>query len=345
MSKNKLSILNPPETLPDIHHSGKPCFDFSALSRSPRFGSAAESIWSGLGLLSLGQYGQAYLLLMQATEVALRAVVDEMKLEGTSKLFKRRPEWIRNAQQNNLDLTDGTLHRLVEDEGFYKLYGFVSGILDLSRFKDQYQRLYQVRNDVVHDGSKAVDEKTYVQYTLNHVLPLLETIYSQALDWDFESITSTTCLRELIVARKYLSTIEKLSVEQCRAALYPFRHTYKLLTDSHHVGHEVNEEWFEDNPVAKEFAEAIGKFHFTWPNDRLYTHCLICFDECIVATEEPEYDDDDKVVSEEVYVVAVGCPNCRLFIPNKYAELANLHYGPLTKERLGSDEWKTLTDC
>lgn len=99
-------------------------------------------------MLALGQPGQAYLLLMQSAEVALKGIVEDVLRSGISDVGRRNQKLLRTTAEGNPDLSDGVLNDLLgHGGGFKKCFEFVSKNLGIGdAFDNCYIELYQTRN-------------------------------------------------------------------------------------------------------------------------------------------------------------------------------------------------------
>lgn len=71
--------------------------------------------------------------------------------------------------------------------------------------------------------------------------------------------------------------------------------------------------------------------------EELDTPCYICREQCHVTT-----NGEIRKIGGVPYfeIQELVSPYCHLTIPSGYSDLATIHYGPISEERMGSERWR-----
>lgn len=333
-------------------HEGKRD-DFIASIKSvgaPSALSALDSLDAAMWLLSLGKLSQSLFLLCQAIEVGLKAVLEEID----PLLTQDQIEW---ALAKTLVRDKIERHRLGRaitkyvDDGAYdprrtcgllEAHSRVSEMIELSPGKKRIEDLNKLRNQIAHHGGKSEQRPDYLDAVLNVAVPFLDHFYEKGYGLALADFLYQDVRRELEIARTYLNQAKKGAGGDVAWALVTFsaalHHAVVLGVGAQLFDHEgwaidVGDKWFE--VVEGHFRAAENK---GWDviGRGAFMRCVICGEECVVGIGDRQPNAAVEVYEAE----ALDCPSCGLFIDPSHSELARIHYGPITEERVGPQAWQ-----
>jgi len=318
--------------------------------RSPMFLSAAESIDAAIILLVFQQVSQAYQLLMQALEVSLKGVLDNVKQMGISAWMAQNP-----ALAHNLVKADHTQlkERLREKESLKQktlitAFREVTDFIDFSvHSRSAIDRLNGTRNKLAHQGGIGSQAGNYVRELLNDIFPILDELYRKFLNLHLSDFIFHDVARELMVAARFLKhrpTDNRCWSKALTSVGCAYLHRRHLAPGSI----PFDEDGFEKVDFdlrCDEWDKVSAKLWRAGSNsdvlEKAYLTCRICGERCILATDGELYHDGGL----HFRITSMACPYCHLLIPEEYADLAAIHYGRIDEELLGTEEWgKFLRD-
>lgn len=349
MNTNKrehISLRSTPSIIPISLPGNNADFEAKlARCRTEYFESACQSVWSGLGLLALRQPGQAFLLLMQSAEVALKGVIQDILNRGIAEVGRRNTNVLRGAASKNADVSEAMLKPLLgENGGFRKSFEFVNQNLGfLENFTSCYGDLYSSRNRVAHSGALEKFDARYVEDILTKILPLIEELFEDYLDAKLTDRIDSKVIREALVARKFMSGEER-SFSDWRVGLTTFQRAYFAATNVNDIAHCEFNPWDNDEDhTRRRFDESLmSQMGDCLLNDDSETpECRICSGECFVSVNLPrgEYAFEEMTSAS---VAALACPACRLYISDDYSDLAEAHFGTICEETVGKESWEAF---
>lgn len=319
----------------------------------PKYLSALEALDASLWLLSVPYVSQSLSLFHHSIEIAFKALLEEIdallvvdKLDyDLSKALaqdKIKAHRLGNNISKFVDLENYSPTRSIGlDEAYRRLkddflvFGSVTG--------QQIQEFIKKRNSIVHRGGQEDQEFDYLDLILNVSWPWLQEFYQKAYKVDLSDYIFSPLARELEVARQYLNLTKKDKTVPRTKITHTFtckRHydlvlgSANLLFDKDGYQRDLSDWQYELNEENRKLLERKG-----WDliGEGAYLSCVICGDSyCIIAISEPSTLNG----SEAYYPEAIHCQNCGLFIDKAHKELARLHYGPITEERIGKTAWE-----
>jgi hypothetical protein len=304
------------------------------------FRSAIESIDAGVSLLALGQPSQAFMLLVQAAEVSLKGILDEINLSGTRKWTADNPVLVRTLAKSGQSVDHSLLRKIVTEKTFIATFREVHARIS---FSDQvvsgYEAVNATRNRIAHQGGECEHANLYLGQILDCILPILDEFYTKLLGMPISSFICHHVARELIVANRYLRSHGQ-DIEAWAVALRPMAAAYfsrriiehgaPLDFDPHGFGwderFDMNFEW--EKKVAGSLKGNVLEAELTY--------CKICGERCYLATdgvlkwhqEIPYFD-----------VSSMACAHCHLTVSDEHSDLARLHYGMIDEKLLGHEVW------
>ena len=348
-----------PDRLPSADlRSGERIAFLKAIQARPStmFRSAAESIDAAISLLALGQLGQALMLLTQAAEVSLKGILHEISLLGTSTWAAQNPVLFRNLARSGQVFDEQSLRESLKTKTFISTLKEVNGYLSFSnRLVDCHYNVNSARNDVAHHGGYKDQYNIYLAQIIGCLLALLDEFYTKALGNPISNLLCHAIARELIVAMRYLrlhmheSDAWSVALRPLEAAYFScwqfvevgtpryFEHINDLRR-YHNYDDDDKYEWKKDfeweKKVAESLDESVSELMDTLED--VPTHCRICGGRCFLATDGVLKWNEAVPYLE---VSSMACVRCHLTIPEKHADLARLHYGPIDEQLLGREEW------
>jgi hypothetical protein len=309
--------------------------------RSPLFNSAAESLDAAVGLLVLDQVSQAYLLFAQALEVTLKGVLDEVRELGFEAWLRQNPgPWPNRPER--CPLHPWQLKETIKEKTFPKAFQEVA---ELGLFSESARRAFEpipgTRNRIAHSGGEDERCHIYVQDILTRILPLLDELY-RAHGLHLADLLLHCVARELLVAGRFLRR-RRDGAKSWAMALRPVTAAYFHRINIEHGApadfDPFGYGWGDRFDMNHEWEKVVAGSLKGNVLDRERTRCHICGERCFVATDGELRTLD----SEEFFRVAsLACPYCHLRIPEEYSDLAELHYGRITEESLGAEQWAFL---
>jgi hypothetical protein len=320
---------------------------------SPSALSALESLEASLWLLSGNMASQALFLLHHTIEVAFKGLLEEidvlLTLDSLEYDLAKGLVWERvrghrlgkvitkHADPENYDPTRTCR--------FEEAYRRVNEMITFNSVSNgQVKKLNKMRNAIVHYGGRDQDAFDYLDSILNIALPWLREFYEKGYGLSLDDLVFRPVARELDVARQYINLAktdtglpraEIMHPFQCQFHLNLIVGTGHLLFDPKGWQRDLDDWKGELYTAHRERADEKG-----WETigEGAHMPCVICGEDgCIVAISDAFYHGG----VETYCAVALDCPSCDLYIDKSYKELARLHYGPITKERLGAAAWET----
>lgn len=312
------------------------------------FRSSTDSIWAGIGLLSLGQVSQSYLLLTQAVEIALKGVLDEIQQCGIAAWAKRNPSLFRDVAARNGQFDPARFSQALKEKTLVGAFREAACILTFSQeVQCAFDRINRTRNDIAHRGGDPDSMHLYVRDILTAILPMLEELHEQALGVCVSDYLFSTVARELIVAGRFLSGRD-WHAEDWQIALLPFKLAYakreRLVDVARGLSHADDNSDDDTDYLPASNARPpqwMESFHILGPRTDydIHTSCRICQERCFVEFQSAPSKSEGQL---SFRVNAVACPHCHLGLTPAYSDLAQIHYGPISKNSLGMENWNVL---
>ena len=336
----------------ELFHYGKQGKFIETLEskKSPTALSALDSLDAAFWLLSRYKISQSLFLFHHSIELTLKGLLEEVHIILTAD----RPDyniakWIAKER-----LANHALGQRINVTGspeqydprrtcnFETAFKRVSEMIDFpSETSKSLKKLNNLRNEIVHFGDKGRDIKDCIDVILNIIWPFLKSFYQKAYDLKIEDFIFHPLAREINIAQGYFNLTKENKALPVKNIFHPFSirknldhilGSANLLIDEKGYQIDLSEERFEINQ------KIYDKFDSKWSLlGKNVIDCVICGDsEIIVSVYHPEEISDKEIV----YAEALYCPHCGLNLDESYEELARLHFGPITEERLGKEAWK-----
>jgi hypothetical protein len=305
------------------------------------FRSAVESIDAAFGLLALGQVSQAFLLLAQATEVSLKATIDEFNRLGISAWAAQNPVLFRNRAGNDLPLDKAKLQEIVAQRHFLDVFREVSTFVEFSDgIESSCYQINSTRNDIAHRGGDPQRVRFYLEQTILKVLPLLDEFYYALTGSGLCDLIMHDVARELIVAGRFLRS-RGPDAGCLRMALRPVSAAYFHHRTIEHGAPPDQSGLVTGSDLAREseWERTLAGSLKGNVLDQENTRCHICGERCFLATNGVLKRRDGAPYFD---ISAMACTYCNLRIPEEYSDLAIIHYGPIDEHLLGHDDWVGL---
>jgi hypothetical protein len=319
---------------------------------NPGVFSALESLEASLWLLSNGMISQTLFLLHHTIEVAMKGLLEEVHVLLTldSLEYDLAKGLIRERMKAHRLTSHITRFANPDDYDPRRTCGFEEAfkrVRDMVTFPSistrQVDQLNKHRNRIMHYGGRDEELFDYLESILTVALPLLEEFYANAYHLQIADYLFAPVARELSVARQYVELAKENSGLPRSRIMHPFtcRYQSKLVIGMAHIlfdsEGDLRDTWEWQYELRERKRRELEMNGWDVVGERADTECVTCGAHyCIVAVSEPHYID-----GEEVYdAVAVHCPSCGLFLDTTHRDLARLHYGPITKERIGSEAWE-----
>ncbi len=307
------------------------------------FRAALESIDAGTSLLALGQVSQAFLLFMQASEVSLKGVLDEISEIGTKTWAAQNPVLVRNLANSSQHFDESRLRQSVTEKTFIGAFREVQAYI---AFTDQvvsrHVAVNNTRNRIAHQGGDREQANLYLAQIIECLLPLLDEFFDRLIGQPICRFIGHRLARELIVAARFLrrhsSEMDawKVALRPMAAAYFSNRvieHGAPIDFDPHGYG------WNDRSDLNFEWEQKVAGSLKGNVLEEEYTICRICGERCFVATEgELKW----QVHTPYFEVSSMACPHCHLSITEEHSDLARIHYGPIDEQLLGHESWVHL---
>ncbi len=313
--------------------------------RSPMFLSAAESIDAAIILLVFQQVSQAYQLLMQALEVSLKGVLDNVKQMGISAWIAQNPTLAPNLLNANPTQLKERLQENLKLKTLIGAFREVSDFIDFSAHsRNAIDRLNETRNRLAHQGGIGSQTGNYVREIVNDILPVLDELYRKFLNLHLGDFLFQDVARELVVAARFLKhrpTDKRCWSKALTLVGCAYLHRRHLAPGPD----PFDEDGFEKVDFelrCNEWDKVSEKLQRAGSNSDVleegYLTCHICGERCVLATDGELHHEGGL----HLEITSMACPYCHLLIPEEYADLAAIHYGRIDQELLGAEEWGKL---
>jgi hypothetical protein len=314
--------------------------------------SSLDSLEAALWLLSVNKESQALFLLHHTLEVAFKSLLEEINvllvLDSLDYELAKGLAWekMRNHRLGNVITKHADVESYAPNRtcGFDEAYRRIKEMITFDSIsRHQVGEFNKMRNRIVHYGGSDQDSFDYVDAILNVALPWLQEFFEKGYSLSLDDFIFRPVAREILVARQY-ANLCKTDVSLPRTGItQTFQkkfHNY-LVIGSANILFDADgwlrntDDWkYELYSANRRKLERIG-----WDllGEGADTDCIICGESgCLVAVSERHYQDAEEVF----YADAIHCPSCGLHIDKDQKALARLHYGPITKERLGDKAWE-----
>jgi len=320
-------------------------------TRSPSAQSALQALDATLWVLAGGMVSQALFLVHHAVEIALKGLLEEISVLLTLDRLDYDLAKGLARQRVSAHRLGHAITRFADPDqydpdrtcGLMDAFSRVKEMIPFGTTRGAVESLNKLRNEVVHHGGVPKDNFAYLDAILNVALPLLGELYSRGYNLHLRDWILAPLARELEVARQYVGLAKVNQALPRTMILHTFQRRYfadavvgvgNLLFTASGEQRDVDE-WMEDvNRAARTQAESKG-----WDiiGETADTDCIICgATRCIVAITPPPRLESGREVYDPI---ALHCPACDLLLEPTHRELARLHYGPISEDRLGPEAW------
>jgi hypothetical protein len=305
--------------------------------------SARESIDAGISLLANGQVSQAFLSLFQAAEVSLKGLLDEIQQIGTRTWAAQNPVLFRRRAANGLPFEEFRIKEVVTEKTFIAAFREASAFVNFSsEVESGITLINNTRRLLIHQGGVEKQEPTYLHQILHILIPLLDEFYTNLAELPICNLIFGNVARELVVAARFLR-LRKNDPTCWRYALRPMIAAYfsrfeiaqGAPFDFDPSGRGQDSRWRLNCDWADQVKRELKGDLIT--QEELATPCYICGEQCCVSTNG-EIKKNGEIPYFEIHELV--CPYCHLTIPSEYSDLAGIHYGPISEERMGSESWR-----
>jgi hypothetical protein len=327
-------------------------------TESPSAMGAVELLKSAFWVLSYPMPAQALMLFHQAIEVACKGLLQEVHvLLSAERLEYKLSKYVvrdrlaahrlgRNVTTDfDIDGFDPARTCSFED-AWKRVREMVPALRSFTEVG--LDRLTKLRNGITHRGAEQEKEFEYSGAILNVALPALDEFYKEAYDGlSLQDLIGQNLLRELHVAQSYLAMIETDETLPRERLLHTFRCEYQkdliigtanLLFDEDGVMLDLSDYRYNVNRKLYAEFDRRSQERGSLVGEGLFLFCKICGEiGIIVGIEDQAHIIDGK---KAVDPCSLFCSSCGLNLPKTYSALAKLHYGPITEEAVGADEWK-----
>jgi hypothetical protein len=334
-------------------HYGKQAEFRTAIANtgSPSAQSALEALDAMLWVLAGGMFAQALFLAHHTVEIALKGLLEEISVllvvdrpgYDLAKLVVRERLSTHRLGQGITKFIDPDQYDPDRTCGLVDAFSRVNEMIPFAITSGAVQSLNKLRNQIVHHGGTEENDFPYLDVILNVALPLLVDLYNRGYSLDVRDWILAPRARELDVAREYLSLAKANATLPRTGILHTFQRKYfadvvlgvgNLLFTEEGEQRDVLEWMAEVNQAARTKAERKG---WVIIGEAADTDCVVCgTPSCIVAIPPRPRIENGKEVYDPI---ALHCPACDLLLEPTHSELARLHYGPISEDRLGPEAW------
>lgn len=314
--------------------------------------SALDALDAAFLLCSFGSLPQAVFLFHHSVELAMKGLLESVDIILTAD----RPDfellkWIarerieKHPMARVLQVQDYTIgYDPKKTCNFEEAIKRVDGILRLDKAtKQSLNDLNALRNRIVHFGDKDISDVECTVAILKTAWPFLKYLYEQSWSTDISMILRTEEeARELDTTSEYLDVVISASKAPYGKLWHTFScaFNYNLVVGS---GHRLFDErgWAIDITERRWdiYERAHGSMGWGEVFEPYKLSCRICHSEELIVLLDQGILYDPKC---GFFAEALACMECSLRLDPTYKVLARLHYGEITKERVGEAVWADL---